>query len=208
MKTRRYLTTLAIIGTLAACAPGEQGTADPSANPSDAPTEDAQTDAAPEETETVSILRPEITPPEPEASEAPLEPLLVTIGFPDGGSALDAVAVARLEDALASEQMALGGPIILGAHSDSGGSDEANRAASQARGLAVAEWLIGQGIAAERITVIAFGEQNPIAQNALRDGSPSEAGRAANRRVEIEIAGRALTDRLPKQQEGSIETGD
>ena len=33
-----------------------------------------------------------------------------------------------------------------------------------------------------------MGEQNPIAPNALPDGSPNEAGRASNRRVEIDIS--------------------
>ena len=36
--------------------------------------------------------------------------------------------------------------------------------------------------------MIAVGEQNPIAPNALPDGEPNEPGRARNRRVELEIA--------------------
>ncbi|MEL7217243.1 MAG: OmpA family protein, partial [Pseudomonadota bacterium] len=53
--------------------------------------------------------------------------------------------------------------------------------------LVVAEWLIGKGVNQERIDVIVFGEQNPAEPNALPDGSPNEAGRAANRRVEVLI---------------------
>ena len=60
--------------------------------------------------------------------------------------------------------------------------------ASQERAEAVRDWMIENGIADERITIIAFGEQNPAAPNALPDGSPNEEGRAANRRVEIEVA--------------------
>jgi len=77
--------------------------------------------------------------------------------------------------------------LTLGAHSDTGGNDKANIDASESRGLAVAAWLIERGIAEERISVIAFGEQNPIEPNALPDGSTNEAGRAANRRVEMVV---------------------
>lgn len=133
----------------------------------------------------VSILRPEVAPPE--AEEETLEALEATIGFPDGGDELDADAVAELEKVLASPQMKRGGPIVLRTHSDSSGTDAMNEDASQARGLAVAGWLIGQGVNEDRIDVIVFGEQNPAQPNALPDGSPNEAGRKANRRVEIEI---------------------
>ena len=69
--------------------------------------------------------------------------------------------------------MAEGGEIILRGHSDSGGSDDGNLRASQARAEAVRDWLVDNGIDSERITVIAFGEQNPAAPNALPDGSPN-----------------------------------
>ena len=52
---------------------------------------------------------------------------------------------------------------------------------------AVRDWLVENGVEASRISVIAFGEQNPAAPNALPDGSPNEEGRLANRRVEIEV---------------------
>lgn len=134
---------------------------------------------------TVSILRPEVVAPEAEA--ATLSALEAVIAFPDGGKALDADAVAELERVLMSPQMKFSGPIILRAHSDSDGTDAANEDASEARGLAVAAWLIGQGVDEDRVEVIVFGEQNPAKPNALPDGSPNEEGRKANRRVEIEV---------------------
>ena len=118
---------------------------------------------------------------------APVESFEAVIGFPGGGSELDADAIDTLQEVAASEQFALATPIILRAHSDSAGSDAANERASEARGLAVAEWLIQAGADPERIDVIVFGEQNPVAPNALPDSTPNEEGRAANRRVEIEI---------------------
>ncbi len=152
-----------------------------------------------EPSEAVSILRPDIEQPEPPKRR--LEALNAAIGFPNGGAELDEAAGAQLQDIAASEQIALGGPIVLRGHSDAGGSDAANERASQARALSVAEWLIAQGIDSDRIDVIVFGEQNPVQPNALPDGSPNEEGRAANRRVEISIV-------PPAQDAGSAEPGD
>lgn len=137
--------------------------------------------------EQVSILRPDVEAELEELEAEELEPLDVTIGFPEGGVELDAAAIAALESVLASEQIALGGPIILGGHSDSTGSDTINERAAEARGLTVAGWLIEQGVDSSRIDVIVFGEQNPVQPNALPDGAPNEEGRAANRRVVITV---------------------
>ena len=179
---KRYHSTsiLAAIMLLTACnGPTETS---PEALPRDA--EEGPID---ESTPSVSILRPGIERPEPAATQAALEPLSATIGFADGGTELDAEAVSALEKILASEQLALGGPITLRSHSDSAGSDKVNLEFSQRRGLAVARWLIDQGVADDRVTVIAFGEQNPVQPNAKADGSPNKEGRAANRRVEVTV---------------------
>jgi OOP family OmpA-OmpF porin len=149
--------------------------------PQPTPTPSASTEA-----QKVSIIRPDV---EPEAvPERPLAPLILQIGFGEGGAALSDTAIATLEEALASDQVNGGGAITLGGHSDSAGSDEANLAASRQRADAVREWLVEHGIAEDRITIIAFGEQNPIAPNALSDGTPDVAGRAKNRRVQVTVA--------------------
>ena len=178
VRTALPLTTAAL---LAACSGGQPAGDDVEPSPTPSPAE-----PSPEPTETVSILRPDIEGAET-VEEQPLEPLLVTVRFDEGGEELDADAVAKLETVLKSEQLATGAPIILSSHTDSAGSDAANEKASEERGLAVARWFIDQGVADDRITVIAFGEQNPIAPNALPDGKPNEEGRARNRRVEISI---------------------
>ena len=174
------LSTLLFLLLLGACKPAGEEPAQPGA---DAPSSDASPTEAP--VEAVSILRPDV---EAEADVVtPAQSYEATIGFPDGGSEIDADALDVLQEVVASQQFALATPIILRTHSDSAGSDEANARASEARGLAVAEWLIQAGADPERIDVVVFGEQNPIAPNALANGAPNEAGRAANRRVEIEI---------------------
>lgn len=139
-----------------------------------------------------SIFRPEFQVEPIEALE-PQGVLETRLLFPEGAE-LTEEARAELATVLASPQVAEGGEIVLRGHSDSGGSDEANMRASQARADAVRDWLIENGVAEERITLIAFGEQNPEAPNALPDGTPNEAGRATNRRVEIEVRGKAGPD--------------
>ena len=149
--------------------------------------ETAETLATPTPTQTpaASIIREDVeSVAEPVAPPPPLE---LVLPFPEGAD-LSPRAERLLQDVLTSEALAEGWPVTLGGHTDSGGNDQANLRSSRARAEAVAAWLVEQGVADERITVIAFGEQNPIAPNALPDGNSNEEGRRANRRVELRIA--------------------
>jgi len=189
MTITKYLAPLALALGLAACQAQNDESGDPQSGMADEP--EPTTAPEPEEDPApVSILRPDITPPElPEAAlpQVPLESLKVTIGFPEGAMTLDDAAMAALERVLASEQLAAGAPIVLRSHTDSEGSDKGNMRASAKRGGLVKDWLVERGIEAGRIRVIAFGEQNPVAPNALPDGSPNRKGRALNRRVEVAV---------------------
>lgn len=177
MKYRAPILALTTLAGLTAC---QADRADEES--SDAP----QDEASPTAVETVSILRPDVEA-EQEVPLVVLEALDATIGFPDGGAGLDDDAVEALEDLLRSPQIELSGAIELRGHSDAGGNDEVNLRASQARAEAVRDWLVDKGVAEDRFEVIAFGEQNPVEPNARPDGSPNEAGRAANRRVDIHV---------------------
>jgi outer membrane protein OmpA-like peptidoglycan-associated protein len=64
-------------------------------------------------------------------------------------------------------------------HTDGQGPAEYNRGLSQRRSEAVRDYLIGKGVAAERLEAKGYGEDRPIQSNATL------AGRAANRRVEF-----------------------
>lgn len=67
-------------------------------------------------------------------------------------------------------------------HTDSDGAEDYNLALSQRRAASVANYLTGQGILGGRLIVTGWGETQPIASNATAEG------KAANRRVEIQIA--------------------
>lgn len=152
--------------------------------------------------------------PSPSASQAPaasiirgdiradkkkpaVQPLNVIVPFGDNGNDLGPQAKEVLGEVLQSPALAQGWPITLRGHTDAGGNYQANMRVSRARAEAVAAWLIDHGVADSRITVIAFGEQNPIAPNANPDGTPDLAGRRKNRRVEIEIAPSGVPSKPP-----------
>lgn len=67
-------------------------------------------------------------------------------------------------------------------HTDSTGSDAINNPLSLNRAQAVASYLESRGVKSARIGTQGFGSTQPVA------GNDTEAGRAANRRVEIRIS--------------------
>ena len=62
-------------------------------------------------------------------------------------------------------------------HTDNTGSDAYNQGLSERRAQTVSDYLQGKGIAVGRLTAVGFGESQPVADNATREG------RAQNRRV-------------------------
>ncbi len=67
-------------------------------------------------------------------------------------------------------------------HADSTGEASYNQRLSEQRATNVANFLVNQGVLAERLYVVGRGETSPIASN------ETVAGRERNRRVEIRIA--------------------
>ncbi|HET9132662.1 MAG TPA: OmpA family protein [Gemmatimonadales bacterium] len=70
--------------------------------------------------------------------------------------------------------------LILG-HTDQVGTSAYNQELSERRASAVASYLRQQGVLADRMTARGLGENEPISSNS------TEAGRQANRRVEVSI---------------------
>ncbi|AOW21203.1 OmpA family protein [Urechidicola croceus] len=66
-------------------------------------------------------------------------------------------------------------------HTDSTGSNRTNQRLSDSRANAVRDYLISKGISAARLSAAGYGEDRPI------DSNETSAGRANNRRVEINL---------------------
>ncbi|WP_085724564.1 OmpA family protein [Pseudomonas sp. R37(2017)] len=92
---------------------------------------------------------------------------------PTAESQLDAL-MSKFEDADVVSIKVVG-------HTDNVGSDAYNQALSERRASSVAEYLISQGVAPNKITSEGKGKSQPIADN------ETDAGRAKNRRVELHI---------------------
>lgn len=71
--------------------------------------------------------------------------------------------------------------IEIQGHTDNVGSDAANLTLSDNRAKSVVEYLVGKGIAANRLTSKGYGETKPVATN------DTDEGKALNRRVEFRI---------------------
>lgn len=101
------------------------------------------------------------------------------IAFAPGADALApeaAPVVARLVEALAPCVL---GPIEIGGHTDSQGSEEMNAGLSRARARAVLDAMLALGADPDMLSAAGYGEARPIADNA------TEEGRARNRRIEF-----------------------
>jgi outer membrane protein OmpA-like peptidoglycan-associated protein len=75
-------------------------------------------------------------------------------------------------------------------HTDSTGSDELNQTLSEQRASTVRNYLVEQGLMADKITSKGFGKTMPVADNSTPDG------RQKNRRVEIIVSGEVIGTKI------------
>lgn len=71
--------------------------------------------------------------------------------------------------------------IMFSGYTDNTGSEEYNQKLSEDRAKAVAEYAAFTGVEGDRMTIIGYGESDPVADNS------TSTGRQQNRRVEIGI---------------------
>jgi outer membrane protein OmpA-like peptidoglycan-associated protein len=71
--------------------------------------------------------------------------------------------------------------LSINGHTDNTGGDDLNLKLSQDRADAAKQYLVNQGISADRITAIGYGSSKPIQSN------DTEEGRSKNRRVEFKL---------------------
>ena len=84
--------------------------------------------------------------------------------------------------------------IIAVGHTDSIGSVAYNQKLSVRRAESVKAYLVSKGVEANRIYTEGKGKSQPVAPNTV-NGKDSPAGRAKNRRVEIEVVGTRAPNR-------------
>lgn len=79
--------------------------------------------------------------------------------------------------------------VAIEGHTDSKGNDAYNQRLSEARAVAVRDYLISvRTVDGTKLTTKGVGELKPVAPNMAPDGKDDEAGRGRNRRVEVVLA--------------------
>ncbi|HEY8101831.1 MAG TPA: OmpA family protein [Burkholderiaceae bacterium] len=136
---------------------------------------------------TVLSSTPVVTPaPAPIEKPVPVSEKVNLAGdalFDSGKSDLKPAGKAKL-DALTSKLKNMQvDAIVATGHTDSAGSAVLNEKLSIKRAEAVKTYLVSKGVDANKIKIAGKGETQPVASN------KTAAGRAQNRRVEIEIIG-------------------
>ena len=96
-------------------------------------------------------------------------------------STLQAAAQQNLIDLAASLEEYGGTDVLVVGHTDSSGEASYNQGLSERRADAARTYLLGAGLDPDRVTAVGRGEEEPA------DTNDSDAGRQANRRVEVAI---------------------
>lgn len=69
----------------------------------------------------------------------------------------------------------------IGGHTDGIGSDSYNKNLSKQRAQSVVDYLLNKGVGRNKLNIVGYGKDNPIATNETVEG------RSMNRRVEIKV---------------------
>lgn len=96
-------------------------------------------------------------------------------------STLRAAAQQNLTDLAASLEEYEGTDVLVVGHTDSTGEASYNEGLSERRADAARNYLLGAGLDPDRVTAMGMGEEEPV------DTNDTDAGRQANRRVEVAI---------------------
>lgn len=115
------------------------------------------------------------------AAEAARAAFATAIYFDYDSNELKPEARSALDSKVPLLRANMGVRIRIAGHTDDRGSDEYNIALGQRRAAAAMRYLVDQGIAADRIEVVSFGEDRPAAMGS------GETNWAQNRRAEFEI---------------------
>ena len=123
------------------------------------------------------------------------------IAFAPGSAEIDSSAGALMDALAASLTDCAAVSMEIAGHTDSQGSEEGNRALSQARAEAVLMALQGRQVDVSAMRAKGYGESRPIAENG------NEAGRETNRRIEIALIGGQKAVVIPAPAADGPQTG-
>ncbi|PWH84023.1 cell envelope biogenesis protein OmpA [Algibacter marinivivus] len=121
---------------------------------------------------------PEVT----ETVQKQLNEYAKTILFDTGKASIKSQSEAVLGDIINILKEYSTAKFTVEGHTDSVGSEKLNQRLSDSRANSVKEYLVSHGIDAFRLSALGYGESKPI------DSNKTRAGRANNRRVEINLA--------------------
>lgn len=133
----------------------------------------------------------EVTPPAPPVDTAACNRLVAdllgrgTVRFASGRADIDMASRGLLDRMAAALLRCPSAAVRIVGHTDGVGDGEQNQRLSQARANAVLAYLTASGIGSDRLSAAGQGAGQPLAPN------DTEAGRALNRRIEIEVKERA-----------------
>jgi outer membrane protein OmpA-like peptidoglycan-associated protein len=114
-----------------------------------------------------------------------IEKIVLMLNFDTDKSIIKDKDIPQLKKAIEFIKKHKGSKIRVEGHTDSVGSDAYNQGLSQRRAKAVVDYFVAQGaVKRADISSVGYGEKKPIATN------DTEAGRAQNRRVEVQILGK------------------
>lgn len=118
--------------------------------------------------------------PAPKVTPAPApEPKMAGVNFDFDRAVIREADFANLDQDAATLKDWGNVKVEVAGHTDSVGTEKYNMGLSVRRANAVREYLIGKGVAGDRLIVKGYGESQPIADNGTADG------RFKNRRVEL-----------------------
>lgn len=103
------------------------------------------------------------------------------VNFETGSANLTPVSKYELDNLAEAMNKNAALAIEISGHTDNTGEPESNQTLSQERAQSVYNYLVGKGIAADRLSAIGYGQTRPV------DSNDTEEGRQKNRRTEFKI---------------------
>jgi len=132
--------------------------------------------------------KPEPTPPPPPPAAEPVKITLEDIHFDFDKATLTKVAQEILARDIATLKENPGVNVQIEGHTCAHGTEDYNMALGERRANAVKEYLVNQGIAADRMTTISYGETRLAMPEIPTPKNKQSTEAKANRRVHFETA--------------------